>query len=41
LRGEIVRDIQFLDDDNWIKTTIGLTDFVLKAMTLGAGLTKR
>jgi hypothetical protein len=31
----------FLDDDDRMKTTIGLTEFTLNAMTLGAGLTKR
>jgi hypothetical protein len=31
----------FLDDDDRMKTAIDLMKFVLKAMTLGARLTKR
>jgi hypothetical protein len=31
----------FLDDDNWMKTAIGLTKFALKAMTLCVRPTKR
>jgi hypothetical protein len=41
LRGETVRDLRFLDDDDWMKMMIGLTEFALKAMTFGACLTKR
>jgi hypothetical protein len=41
LRGDIVCDLRFLDDDDQMKTTIGLTEFALKAMTLGACTTKR
>jgi hypothetical protein len=33
--------LRFLDDDNRIKTTIGLTEFALKAATLDARPTKR
>jgi hypothetical protein len=38
---ETVRDLQFFDDDDQIKTTIVLTEFALKAMTLGVRPTKR
>jgi hypothetical protein len=41
LRGEIVRDLRFLGDDDQVKTTLCLMEFVLKAMTLGARLMKR
>jgi hypothetical protein len=34
LRGETVRDLLFLDDDDRMKTTIGLMEFALKAMIL-------
>jgi hypothetical protein len=33
--------MQFLDDDDRMKTTISLTKFMLKATTLGAQPTKR
>jgi hypothetical protein len=33
--------LRFLDDDNRMKMTIGLTEFALKAMTLDARPTKR
>jgi hypothetical protein len=33
--------LRFLDDDNRMKTAIGLTKFTLKATTLGARSTKR
>jgi hypothetical protein len=33
--------LQFLDDDDQMKTTIGLVEFTLKMMTLGARSTKR
>jgi hypothetical protein len=36
-----VCDLRFLDDDDWMKMTIGLMEFVLKAMTLDACPTKR
>jgi hypothetical protein len=32
--------LQFLDDDDQIETTIGLTEFALKVMTLGVCLMK-
>jgi hypothetical protein len=41
LRVGTIRDLRFLDDDDWIKTAIGLTEFMLKAMTLGARPTNR
>jgi hypothetical protein len=31
----------FLDDDDWMKMKIDLTDFTLKAMTFSVRLTKR
>jgi hypothetical protein len=33
--------MRFVDDDDQMKITIGLMEFVLKAMTLGACPTKR
>jgi hypothetical protein len=33
--------MKFLDDDDWMKTTIGLTEFALKTTMLGARITKR
>jgi hypothetical protein len=33
--------LQFLDDDDWMKISIGLTKFALKATTLRARLMKR
>jgi hypothetical protein len=33
--------LQFFDGDNQMKTTLGLTEFALNAMTLGACPTKR
>jgi hypothetical protein len=33
--------LRFLDDDNWMKTPIGLMKFVLKATTLRVRPTKR
>jgi hypothetical protein len=33
--------LRFLDDDDRMKTTIGLTEFTLKAMTHDARSTKR
>jgi hypothetical protein len=33
LGGEIVSDMQFLDDDDWMKTTIDSIEFTLKATT--------
>jgi hypothetical protein len=33
--------MRFLDDDDWMKTAIGLTKFALKAMTIRARPTKR
>jgi hypothetical protein len=33
--------LQFFDGDNQMKTTLGLTEFTLNAMTLGACPTKR
>jgi hypothetical protein len=41
LRGEIICDLRFLDDDDRITTMIGLMELVLKAMTLDAHLIKR
>jgi hypothetical protein len=42
LRGEAIHDLQFHDDDDPVKTTkLCLTEFTLKAMTLGACPTKR
>jgi hypothetical protein len=40
LREETVRDLRFLNDNDRIETTISLTKFALKAMTLGARPTK-
>jgi hypothetical protein len=40
LRGEIVRDLRFLNDDDQMKMTIGLMQIALKAMTLGVCLMK-
>jgi hypothetical protein len=31
----------FLDDDDWMNTAIGLTEFVLKATTFGVHSMKR
>jgi hypothetical protein len=33
--------LRFLDDEDWMKTAIGLMKFALKAMTLRARPTKR
>jgi hypothetical protein len=33
--------LRFLDDDDWMKTTIGLTKFALKTTTLRVRPTKR
>jgi hypothetical protein len=41
LRREIVHDLQFLDDNDQVKTTFCLTEFTLKATTLSAHLMKR
>jgi hypothetical protein len=41
LREKTVRDLRFFDDDDRMKTMIGLTEFALKAMTLSAHPTMR
>jgi hypothetical protein len=41
LRVETVCDLRFLDDDDWMKTMIGLTEFVLNVMTLDVHPMKR
>jgi hypothetical protein len=41
LRGETIEDLRFFDDDDQMKTMIGLTEFTLKAMILSARPTKR
>jgi hypothetical protein len=41
MSGETVRDLRFLDDDDQMKMMIDLTEFTLKAMTLGTHPTKR
>jgi hypothetical protein len=41
LREEIVRDFQFIDDDDCVKMTLYLTEFMLKAKILDARPIKR
>jgi hypothetical protein len=41
LRARTVYDLRFLDDDDWMKTAIGLTKFMLKATTLRTRPKKR
>jgi hypothetical protein len=41
LRGETIRDLRFLDDDDQMKMMIDMIEFALKAMTLGVRPTKR
>jgi hypothetical protein len=41
LREETVRDLRFLDDNDWVKTMLCLMEFMFKEMTLGACSMKR